>query len=82
MGGPFTQVATGATHACGLEIDGTVSCWGSNGSGESTAPLGSFLRVAAGLDFSCGIQVNGSLDCWGADGSGQSSPPAGKYSEL
>lgn len=82
VGGPFTQVSTGAAHACGLEIDGAISCWGDNSSGQAIPAPGSFLRVAAGLDFSCGINVAGSLQCWGANGSGQSTPPAGKYSDL
>ena len=26
--GPFTAIAAGASHACGLRTDGTIKCWG------------------------------------------------------
>ena len=41
-GESFQQVATGGEHTCGILTDGTVECWGSNGSGRSTPPAGSW----------------------------------------
>ena len=38
VGGPvlgdITQIAAGERHTCGLRHDGTVACWGANGSGR------------------------------------------------
>src|SRR5205085_10727557 len=34
--GTFTQVSAGYIHTCGVNTDGTVACWGYNGSGQST----------------------------------------------
>lgn len=32
--GDITQIAAGSNHTCGLRNDGTVACWGANGSGR------------------------------------------------
>jgi len=58
-------VAAGETHSCGLKTDGTAVCWGSDHSGESTAPAGTFVQLAAGTDQTCGVQSDGTVTCWG-----------------
>ena len=40
----FVSVSAGAIHTCGVRGDGSVACWGSNGSGQATPPAG-FLRL-------------------------------------
>ena len=45
--GSFVSVSAGGSHTCGVRIDGSVACWGSNywGSdyyGQATPPAGSF----------------------------------------
>jgi alpha-tubulin suppressor-like RCC1 family protein len=44
----FSQVSAGLYHTCGLRPDGTVECWGANGSGQSSPPSGAFTQVSAG----------------------------------
>ena len=78
---PFTRVAVGQLHSCGLAADSTAWCWGRNregqlGTGDSVS--GRVPRaVAGGLHFkllalsylqSCGLTGAGAAYCWGWDG--------------
>ena len=79
----FTQIAAGWHHACGLQADGTVLCWGSKRSGNLAIPAGLTLsRISAGLNFTCGLSVDGAIACWGENGAGQASPPNGSFDEI
>jgi alpha-tubulin suppressor-like RCC1 family protein len=72
----FTRVSAGTAHRCGIEIDGTIVCWGDNSSGQSTPPAGTFMQISAGGDQTCGLKIDGTIVCWGDNSSGQSTPPA------
>ena len=73
----------GVTHQCGVKRDGSVACWGSDGSGQSTPPTGSFVSVSAGSEYTCGVRSDGSgRSCWGWDEYGQSTPPAGSFNSV
>ncbi|WP_230467864.1 RCC1 domain-containing protein [Lujinxingia vulgaris] len=80
----WTQVATGAAHSCGILDDGTLWCWGNNGSGRlgdgsstqrdqptRVAGDGVWIAVSAGGQHTCGIKEDGSLWCWGSNIRGQ-----------
>ena len=81
--GEWSQVAVGASHACGLTDAGEVFCWGATGSGQAgqtTGPVTEpsrlesdlvFGEIAAGGDTSCGISREGRLYCWGNNALGQ-----------
>jgi len=43
--GTVSQVSAGGYHSCALRTDGTVACWGSNGSGQATPPASTFTQV-------------------------------------
>ena len=80
----WTEIAVAGFHACGLHVDGTMWCWGSNINGElavatapdhiSTIPLavaspdGSWSQVAGGDAMTCGISADHELWCAGRDG--------------
>ena len=68
--------------------DGSIECWGPNGHGQSTPPVGEFIgQVAGGLE---GLRIDKVtraafcwtvlVECWGEDGAGQSSPPSREFS--
>lgn len=77
--------ALGTNHACGIIVDGSAVCYGSNGSGQlgdgtntdrTSAPVRvtggiHFTSLTAGNLFTCGLATDGFAYCWGANGSGQ-----------
>jgi alpha-tubulin suppressor-like RCC1 family protein len=76
--GHVVQVAIGSSHACVLQDDGSVWCWGNNTSKQVTAgqdfvaepvhvdglPLRA-QRIVAGGAISCALLDDGTLWCWG-----------------
>ena len=79
----FVQVASGEDHACALQQDGRVLCWGANGDGQLNVPPGMrFRQIASGYRFSCGIQTNGQIFCWGRNSHHQTEVPYGTFTAL
>ena len=50
-----------------IRTDGTVRCWGLNGSYQCSPPtdLGPCVSVAAGQEHSIALQADGAVKCWG-----------------
>ncbi len=75
-GAGWTSVSAGYRHACGIQSDGTLWCWGAvNNSALETTPakVGTdtgWSSVSVGADYTCGIDA-GALYCWGDNTSGQ-----------
>jgi hypothetical protein len=80
----FVAVASGLSHVCGIDPDGSVYCWGANEAGQlgdgtladrdSPAPVRTELRfslVTAGAAHTCGLAGGGIPACWGLNVSGQ-----------
>jgi alpha-tubulin suppressor-like RCC1 family protein len=79
------RLAAGSLSACAILNDGTVQCWGQNGSGQlgdgtktdraapvTVSNLGTAVSIAVGLDYSCAIlSVSGAVRCWGENDQGQ-----------
>lgn len=80
--GTVAQVSVGGGHSCALRTDGTVACWGLDGSGQATPPAATFTQVSAGGAHTCGLKPDGSIACWGANGSAQASPPGGTFTQV
>jgi alpha-tubulin suppressor-like RCC1 family protein len=75
---PFTSLALGEFHTCGLTSGGTAYCWGDNTSGQvgdgTTTYRLTPTPVAGGLTFTslavrglhtCGLTRGGAAYCWG-----------------
>lgn len=76
----FSQISTGGTHTCALDIMGDAWCWGGMGHGElgigstdtSTVPVQvrmpegvEFTQISAGSYYTCGLDQVTSVWCWG-----------------
>jgi alpha-tubulin suppressor-like RCC1 family protein len=86
-GGSFTarDIAAGRNHTCAVRANSTVSCWGSNDSGQigdgtiggtrlspvAVPNLNNVVAIAAGEAHTCALLANGTAKCWGANGNGQ-----------
>lgn len=64
--GKFIDLSAGSAHACGVLIDGSLTCWGSNDQGQSTPPAGSYQKVFSAGNASCALMGSGQITCWGA----------------
>ena len=75
----FTAISSGYEHTCGLRSNGSVACWGNNGQGQATAPVGeTFTAISSGDDHTCGLRSNGTAACWGRNLYGEATAPAGE----
>jgi hypothetical protein len=72
------------TSACGFAIDGSVYCWGENGSGQlgvgdrtnraqptRISSSVQFASLSIGRDYACGLSVAADAYCWGNGNTGQ-----------
>jgi hypothetical protein len=78
----FSQVTTGLSHTCAIDLNGSVQCWGRDNAGQGTPPSESFSQVVAGNYHTCGLDTAGLLHCWGSNSKGQSSAPAGTFTQI
>ncbi len=62
----FVQIDVGDEAACGLAVDGSISCWG-EGPVVSALPAsdGPYEAVDVGVDAACAVPVGGKPVCWG-----------------
>jgi alpha-tubulin suppressor-like RCC1 family protein len=85
-GAPWTQIAAGDFHTCGIRTGGTLWCWGDNLFGQLgiavyagedrprqvTIPApGGWASVTAGYGHTCATRTDGTLWCWGQNYFGQ-----------
>lgn len=80
----FKMISTGQSHTCGIDITGSLFCWGNGakgrlGNGSSVVQenlvqidIGTkYSQISAGIDHSCGITSLGVLKCWGSNAKGK-----------
>ena len=85
LGTSVVEVAAGYEHTCARKQDGTLWCWGANGSGQLgdgtkvakpspaqvTSAGTSVVEVEAGNEHTCARKQDGTLWCWGYNRYGQ-----------
>lgn len=71
-------VAAGAAHTLVLRNDGTVAAWGSNSSGQTSAPAGlsAVAAIAAGDSHSLALQSDATVVTWGRDSAAEFMAPS------
>jgi len=76
--GCWDKVVVGRDHTCGLRLDGSIGCWGSNVHGQTASPTeGTFTDIASGYHQVCALRDDGEAVCWGKNTSGSTNPPPG-----
>ncbi|MCY3953312.1 MAG: RCC1 domain-containing protein [bacterium] len=80
--GTFGHLAPGGRHACGLRLNGSVACWGSDHQGQATAPAGTFDALSAGGRHTCGLRPDGTVACWGDNTRRQTDAPDDAYTTI
>ena len=84
----MSPVSAGGLHTCGVRIDGTVACWGSNDTldgrtaRQAIPPAGQFASISAGTDHNCGVRRDGTVACWGSGDQGEATPPEGEFASV
>ncbi len=69
-------------HACVIQLDGSVRCWGNDEFGQASPPTGAFVQLSAGFIHTCGLRANGEVVCWGARTDELLAPPVGIFSQM
>nr|BFD64279.1 hypothetical protein BdHM001_29600 [Bdellovibrio sp. HM001] len=80
----YTQVVAGLFSTCALKENKTVTCWGSNDSGQLgnnsestysrpqyTLPISNIKKLAGHSSHFCALTTGGGVYCWGSNSSGQ-----------
>ena len=88
VGHAFASLALARTSACGIEVSGSVLCWGENesgqlGDGSATAhgtptPVSGLIgivQLAAGDSHFCALSNGGGVSCWGRNEELQTGQP-------
>jgi hypothetical protein len=82
LGNEVVESAMGELHACARQGDGSLWCWGFNGSGQlgdgsytdAQSPvhvMDDVGTLAVGQSHSCAVKTDGSAWCWGSNAFGQ-----------
>jgi len=91
----WASVTAGNAFACGVKLDGTRWCWGTNSLGQAsdgtTTLLAQPTQVGVEADWTtldagdfaaCGLRAPGALWCWGDGSTGQTAQPGDESPKL
>lgn len=65
--GGFMSVSAGNRHACAVDVEGGLTCWGANAEvlGGLTGATGPFTQVSVDRNHTCATRADGAVTCWG-----------------
>ena len=69
-------------HACALDVEERIHCWGNDQLGQLDAPKGRFKDIDAGPGYTCAVGEDGRVSCWGDTRFGIGSPPEGEFETV
>lgn len=85
----WVQVSLENTVAAAITDNGSLACWGPDGSMEFNCPAGYFTEIAQGDVHGCGLDEAGVVACWGGGvddfaiyNVGQLKPPPGRFVRM
>ena len=76
--GSFQSISASNSLGCGVQLDGTVSCWAA----RADPPEGLFKSVSVGGEHICGLRRDDTIECWGDDSYGQTTSPKGSFQSV
>jgi hypothetical protein len=71
----IVQIGLGSHHACSLNVEGKVRCWGEGSAAKVPANLAPARMLAASRYHSCAIVADNGVVCWGDNSVGQTDAP-------
>ncbi len=75
----YVDIAVGRGHACALDEDGEIGCFGKHAYNEvHHPPEGTFSALSGASQQSCALDVDGKIQCWGYT----YEPPSGPYAQI
>ena len=82
VGTRFSQLTAWGNHSCGLLLDGSVRCWGSDAHADDEPPSSdTFEEIHTANTYSCGVLTNQSVACWG-EGQGTAIPDGESFETI
>lgn len=70
-------------RVCGIDLEGAVHCWGSDGyDALHGAPAGQYVQLSGGIQHSCGLAVGGGAHCWGRTEALRTEAQAGAFRSI
>jgi len=70
-GAPYQSVALSEAHACAINRDNGIECWGLDTNDRLNAPAGEFTQLSlSNVQQSCALDLDGGVSCWGGNDQG------------
>jgi len=74
-GAPYSSVSANEAHACAINNNNSIECWGLDTNGRLDAPAGEFTQLSLSKQQGCAVNVSGGVECWGANDQNTSTVP-------
>jgi len=74
-GAPYSSVAASEAHACAINNNSAIECWGLDENNRLDAPAGQFTQLSLSQQQGCAVNISGGVECWGANDQGTSTVP-------